>query len=66
MLELRERHLHAVRDMLNRFDVFVFTMGLTESWISTEDGTYFPSAPGTIAGDLAKDPVEFRNLPLLK
>lgn len=62
VLELRERHLHAVRDMLNRFDVFVFTMGLTESWISPEDGTCFPSAPGTIAGDLAKDKVEFHNL----
>lgn len=45
----REAHLAAVRAMFETADVFIFTLGLTEAWISTEDGAVFPSAPG-VAG----------------
>ena len=50
VLQMRNRHLEAVRRMFAELDVFVFTMGLTEGWESVSDGTMFPVAPGTIAG----------------
>lgn len=46
---LRARHLLHVRAMLSEMDIFIFTLGLTESWIHQESGTIFPTAPGTIA-----------------
>jgi hypothetical protein len=46
------RHLSAVRDMFAQTDVFVFTLGLTEGWVSTADGTVYPTCPGCgSAGD---------------
>lgn len=42
----RASHLAAVRRMWRELDVFVFTLGLTESWHSTLDGAVFPLAPG--------------------
>lgn len=44
----RELHLAAVRRMFETMDVFIFTLGLTESWLSTEDGAVFPLAPGVV------------------
>jgi hypothetical protein len=52
----RSHHLAAVRKMFEQCDVFVFTLGLTEGWISTRDGAAFPIAPG-VAG--ATEPVEW-------
>lgn len=46
----RRGHLAAVRELLANLDVLVFTFGLTEAWISREDGAVYPTAPGTIAG----------------
>jgi hypothetical protein len=46
----RAKHLAAVRRMFEELDVFVFTLGLTETWISTADGAAFPVCPGTVAG----------------
>jgi hypothetical protein len=62
VLALRTRHLAAVRRMFVTLDVFVFTMGLTEGWESTEDGTMFPVAPGTVAGTYDPERHVFRNL----
>ena len=53
MLADRERHLAAVRAMFEQADVLVFTLGLTEGWVSREDGAVFPLAPG-VAGDAAR------------
>ena len=53
MLADRDRHLDAVRAMFEQADVLVFTLGLTEGWISQEDGAVFPLAPG-VAGDAAR------------
>ncbi|WBU63648.1 GSCFA domain-containing protein [Paracoccus aerodenitrificans] len=58
VLKLRERHLAAVRRMFAELDVFVFTMGLTEGWENTDDGTMFAVAPGTVAGTY--DPARHR------
>jgi hypothetical protein len=62
VLKLREGHLSAVRRMFRELDLFVFTMGLTEGWESTSDGTMYPVAPGTAAGDYDRRKYQFRNL----
>jgi hypothetical protein len=53
MLADRDRHLDAVRTMFEQADVLVFTLGLTEGWVSQDDGAAFPLAPG-VAGDAAR------------
>jgi len=46
LLADRGAHFAAVRRMFEQCDVFVFTMGLTEAWVSDIDGAVFPLAPG--------------------
>lgn len=46
----RKSHLKAVRRVLEEMDVFIFTLGLTESWCSAEDGAVFPNCPGSGLG----------------
>jgi len=60
--KLREVHLSAVQRMFNTLDVFVFTLGLTEGWRATIDGTMYPLAPGTIAGTYNSEKYVFHNL----
>lgn len=50
MLADRETHLAAVRRMFEATDVLVFTLGLTEAWVSERDGAVFPLAPGVAGG----------------
>lgn len=45
------RHLRCVREAIAEADVFIFTLGLTEAWISRDDGAVYPACPGTIAGE---------------
>lgn len=49
LLADRARHLSAVRRMFETMDVLVFTLGLTEGWVSIEDGAVVPLAPGVVA-----------------
>lgn len=62
VLDARERHLVAVREMFVNADVFVFTLGLTEGWASKVDGSVYPLAPGVTAGSYSADAYEFINL----
>ncbi|WP_376098630.1 GSCFA domain-containing protein [Roseomonas sp. CCTCC AB2023176] len=48
-LAARLPHLDAVRRVLEDCAVFVFTLGLTEAWLSEADGTAYPIAPGVVA-----------------
>lgn len=57
----RVEHYAAVREMFERCDVFVFTLGLTESWRSRVDGAVFPLAPGVVAGAPDPERYEFIN-----
>ena len=57
----RERHLAAVRRMFLELDIFVFTLGLTECWISRLDGAAFPMAPGVAGGTYDPDRHAFVN-----
>jgi hypothetical protein len=58
----RKQHLDRVRAMLEASTIFVFTMGLTETWIHREDETVYPTAPGTIAGTYDPEVYAFKNL----
>jgi hypothetical protein len=57
----RTQHFQAVRAMFKQCSVFVFTLGLTEAWVSRVDGAVFPSCPGCGAGIFDRLKYEFRN-----
>lgn len=57
----RNKHFFAVREMFEKLDVFVFTLGLTEAWRRRSDGAIFPLAPGVVAGEMNHDIYEFVN-----
>lgn len=46
----RESHLNATRQVFEELDILIFTLGLTESWHSKEDGAVFPNCPGSGLG----------------
>ncbi len=49
VLSAREAHFAAVRSVFETCNVFVFTMGLTESWLAGADGAALPVPPGVVA-----------------
>jgi hypothetical protein len=57
----RAFHLHAVRQMLGQMDVFLFTLGLTETWVNTSGNYCYPVVPGAIAGRFDAALHGFRN-----
>lgn len=58
----RALHLAAVRRMFAECDLFVFTLGLTECWLSRTDGSAYSSAPGVIAHAFDPEQHAFANL----
>lgn len=58
---LTKSHLVSTREAFETSDVFVFTLGLTEGWVSKKDGATYPACPGTIAGDFDSRKYEFKN-----
>ena len=58
----RERHLAAVRKMVETMDVFVFTFGLTECWRHRPDGAVLQLAPGVAGGEFDPMLYEFWNM----
>ena len=59
---LRRHHLARVVELFERTDAFVFTLGMTETWMSRQDGTVFPVAPGTGGGEWDPSRYAFLNL----
>lgn len=57
----RDVHLAAVRAAIDQMSVFVFTLGLTESWLDRRDGAVYPLAPGVAGGIYDESIHEFRN-----
>jgi GSCFA family/Polysaccharide biosynthesis enzyme WcbI len=57
----RAAHFVAVREMFESLDIFVFTLGLTEAWLSRADGAVFALAPGVVAGEMDFERYEFFN-----
>jgi GSCFA family len=58
---LTAQHLASVRKVFEKSNVVIFTLGLTEAWISKEDGAVFPACPGTVAGNFNSDAHAFHN-----
>jgi hypothetical protein len=54
-------HLACVREMFERFDWLVFTLGLTEGWRAKADGAVYPVAPGVAGGSFDPSRYEFVN-----
>jgi hypothetical protein len=57
----RESHLANVRAVFENCDIFIFTLGLTESWISTTDGSVYPLAPGVVSPHVDPESYCFHN-----
>jgi hypothetical protein len=57
----RRAHLSAVDSLLARTDLFVFTFGLTEAWENIEDGSVYPTCPGTVHGEFDSTKHRFIN-----
>jgi hypothetical protein len=62
LLLARRYHLQQVRSVFQSMDVFVFTLGLTETWRHVASGTIFPIAPGVMGGIYDGSAYEFINL----
>ena len=60
----RYEHLEAVRRLFKEADILVFTLGLTETFRSRQDGAVFPVAPGVSGGDFDNEKYEFVNFPV--
>jgi hypothetical protein len=58
VIAAQDVHLAAVREALEAADVFVFTLGLTEAWVSRSDGAVVPLAPGVARATV--DPAGYR------
>jgi hypothetical protein len=59
---LTRQHLDCVRQAIKRATVFVFTLGLTETWMAAADGAAYPACPGTVAGEFDSARHVFHNL----
>lgn len=53
--------IEAFRTCLTKARVFVFTLGLTESWMNRAARYEYPMCPGTVAGNFDADAHEFLN-----
>jgi hypothetical protein len=58
---LTRQHLDCVRRAFEEATVFVFTLGLTEAWVSRQDGAVFPACPGTVGGEFDAGRHAFHN-----
>jgi len=58
----RQQHFAAVRKMFENLNVFVFTLGLTETWMSKKDNAVFPLCPGVDSGEFDDTNYAFHNL----
>lgn len=60
--EDRQAHLAAVRQMFEELELFIFTMGLTETWCARADQAAFPMCPGREWGTFDPAKYHWRNL----
>ncbi|WP_428428724.1 GSCFA domain-containing protein [Pararhizobium sp.] len=60
-LRAREFTLTTFRKAIEEADIFVFTLGLTESWYNCVDGYEYAVCPGTVAGKFDPQKHVFKN-----
>jgi hypothetical protein len=58
----RRQHFAAIQRAVSSLDVFVFTLGLTETWVSRVDGAAYPLCPGVAGGEFDEARHAFVNL----
>ncbi len=58
----RQQHFAAIREMVETLDCLVLTLGLTEGWLSREDGAAYPVCPGVSGGTFDETKHAFHNL----
>jgi len=51
LMASRDTAITAFRRAIRRSQCFVFTLGLTESWVNASRGYEYPMCPGTVAGE---------------
>ena len=61
MLASRDYAIAAFRRSIAAARYFVFTLGLTESWINAENRYEYPMCPGTVAGTFDPERHAFKN-----
>lgn len=61
VLASRDLTIEAFGDAVRKADIFVFTLGLTESWWNGPGDYEYPMCPGTVAGRFDPDQHVFRN-----
>ncbi len=60
----RRQHFAAIREAFESLDVFIFTLGLTETWKNESDGAVYPLCPGVNGGVYEDSTYAFLNLSL--
>lgn len=53
--------INSFEQSFKKANVFVFTLGLTESWFNRVDGNEYPMCPGTVAGEFDPEQHVFKN-----
>lgn len=61
MVRSRDAAIEAFKRSIQNCEVFVFTLGLTESWFNRSGGYEYPMCPGTAAGEYDEDKHVFIN-----
>ncbi|RUQ91055.1 GSCFA domain-containing protein [Legionella septentrionalis] len=61
MLSSRQQTIVAFRKAITDARYFIFTLGLTESWVNQAMHVEYPMCPGTIAGEFSSDVHKFHN-----
>jgi len=61
VIKHRKYHVSKVKQLFENLDLFIFTFGLTESWIHKKSGTVYPTVPGAFAGEFDESLFEFYN-----
>lgn len=65
-LKSRQSTLKAIKRSLQKIDLFIFTLGLTEAWINNKEQYVYPMCPGTLAGDFDPNLHQFKNYNFLE
>jgi hypothetical protein len=58
----RQQAISSLNRAILEADVFLFTLGMTESWVNVSGGWVYPACPGTIGGSFDPDRHRFCNL----
>ncbi len=62
MVASRKQAIESLQRAILEADVFLFTLGMTESWVHDPGGWVYPACPGTIGGCFDPGRHHFRNL----